>query len=128
MASAGNEVTAEMSRHPRGWLIVRLALPLVGQIPWELNLMLNTGRPYSALSRTTYATLAALGQVTSATGSSCLIHSARLGTTTLSNIPMRLSAGPALIGLEGMLGLDFFEQFAEVRFQFPPLRPTLIRS
>ena len=31
VASADNDVTAEMSRHPRGWLIVRLALPLVGQ-------------------------------------------------------------------------------------------------
>lgn len=90
--------------------------------------MLNTGRPYSALSRTTCATLAALGQVTPVAGSRCLIHSARLGTTTLLNIPMRLSAGPALIGLEGMLGLDFLERFAEVRFHFPSLRLTLMRS
>ena len=128
MASAGNDVTAEMVRHPRGWLIVSLPLPLTGQSPWDLNLMLNTGRPYSALSRITYTTLAALGQVTPATGSSCLIHSARLGTTMLSNIPMRLSAGPALIGLEGMLGLDFLERFTEVRFHFPSLRLTLMRS
>ncbi len=128
MASAGNDVTAEMSRHPRGWLVVRFALPLVGLIPWELDLMLNTGRPYSAISRTTYATLAALGQVTPASDSRCLIHSARLGTTMLSNIPMRLSAGPALLGLEGMLGLDFLELFAEVRFHFPSLRLTMTRS
>jgi hypothetical protein len=46
----------------------------------------------------------------------------------IDDIPMRVSAGPALLGIEGMPGLDFFEQFAEARFDFQSLRLTLVRA
>jgi hypothetical protein len=125
VAAADDEVIVETIRHPRGWIVVPVTLTLADLLPWKLELVLNTGRPWSALSRTTYTTLAALGQATSVTGSRCVIRNAQIGTTLISDIPMRLSAGPGLLGLEGMLGLDFLERFAEVRYHFPTLRLTL---
>jgi hypothetical protein len=128
MAAAHDDVTAEMLRHPRGWFVVRLVLPLIGQLPWDLFLMLNTGRPYSAISPATYIRLADLGLVAPRAGSRVVIRNARLGGAPLHDISMRVSAGPALLGMEGMLGLDFFEQFAEARFDFQALRLTLVRA
>lgn len=78
MATAGDDSTAEMRRHPRGWLIVRFLLREAGPISRHVDLMLNTGRPQSALSRRTHDTLAALGHVTSLSGSSFSIRNARL--------------------------------------------------
>jgi hypothetical protein len=126
MAAAHDDVMVEMRHHPRGWLAVRLVLPLVGQLPWDVDLMLNTGRPHSAISPRTHATLVDLGLVAPHAGSRVVIRNARLGGAPLHDIPMWVSAGPALLGIEGMLGLDFFEQLAEARLNFQALRLTLV--
>ena len=128
MTAANNEIIATLLRHPRGWLILPVTVPLVRQAGLDVYLMLNTGRPQSAISRDTLRFLTVLGHITSTTGSHFVLGNARLGNTALPEIPVRLSAGPGLLGLEGMLGLDFLEQFAEVRLDFTALRLTLLRQ
>jgi hypothetical protein len=125
---ADDVVVVDTIPHPRGWIIVRFTLPLVGRLPWNLDLMLNTGRPQSALSRTTYRTLDILGLVEPLSGPGTTIRNARMGGVAMPDIPMRISAGPAWLGLEGMLGLDYLSQFAEMRLNFETPRLTLVRS
>jgi hypothetical protein len=127
VTAANNELTATLLRHPRGWLILPVTVPLAGQVGLDVYLMLNTGRPQSALSRTTLHLLTALGHITSTVGSHVLIRNAQPGSVALPDISMRVSAGPALLSLEGMRGLDFLEQFAEVRIDFAAMRLTLAR-
>jgi len=44
----------------------------------------------------------------------------------LPDITVRLSAGPALLGVDGMLGWDYLLQFAEVRIAPEALRFTFV--
>ncbi|MGH2584290.1 MAG: hypothetical protein ACRDJE_05195 [Dehalococcoidia bacterium] len=127
MADA-DEISVQTWRHPRGWIIVPLLFPLSGRVPWNVDRMLNTGRPQSCLGQRARDALAAMGHITPSTRTAFTLHNARLGGVRLPDIAMRLSAGPTLLQLEGMLGLDFLEQFAEVRFDVRTLRLTLVRG
>ena len=103
-----------------------LTVPLADQMTIDVFLMLNTGRPQSALSPRTFRLLTTLGHVTQRTGPRVVIRGARIGDMRLTDFPMRLSAGPSLLGLEGIIGLDFLEQYAEARLDFRARRMTLV--
>ena len=128
MAAAGDSVSAGLIRHPRGWLVVRLSVPMVRDSLIDLYLMLNTGRPHSALSVPIYRMLDALGHLRPSGGTGVVMRNARLGRVAMPDIPMRLSAGPALLGLEGMLGLDFLALFAEARLDVRAPHLTLMHA
>jgi hypothetical protein len=89
-------IVTDVIPHPRGWIIVRFSLPLVGRLPWNLDLMLNTGRPQSALSRATYRILNTLGLVEPLNGPGTIIRNARMGNVAMPDIPMRNQCGPGV--------------------------------
>lgn len=115
-------------RHRQGWIIVRFGLPFSDNLPWPLDLMLNTGRPRTAVSASTRDALTALGHVDEIGRNVVRLHGLQLGGEPVPPLIVQVSAGPALLGLEGMLGLDFLDRYAEVRFDTRALRLTLIRA
>jgi hypothetical protein len=126
VTAANSDVTVDIIRHPRGWYVVALTVPLAGQMTFEVHLMLNTGRPQSAISLGTLRLLRAVGFIAQDAGPRFVIRDARLGNVRVADIPMRLSAGPRLLDVEGMLGLDFLEQYAHARIDFRARRLTLV--
>src|SRR3712207_2877827 len=59
--TGGRELIVPLDQHPHGWRILRLSVPLLDRTPWDLDLMLNTGRTQSVLSRTMLEAMGALG-------------------------------------------------------------------
>ena len=125
--SAGHELTIQARRHPHGWLMIPVALPLLPGAFWELRLMLNSGRPQSALNARLGAVLAAAGAVERFGGTAYRLNRPTVQGQALPPLVLRVSAGPGLLGLDGMLGLDFLDQFAEVQLDMRALRLTLTR-
>ena len=126
--TAGRELTVEARRHPRGWIMVPLILPILPAASWDLFLMLNTGRPLSVLSMRTRNVLLATGLLEPRSGNLYRLRAPRLAGEPLPENVARASAGPDLLGVDGMLGLDFLDLFAEVRLDTRSLRLTLVQT
>ena len=124
----GREITIEAIRHPRGWLMLWLMVPLIPGTPWRLNLMLNTGRPQSVISPRTRDALLVFGVLRQRGRNAYILQGAHAAGEPFADLPLRLSAGPALLGVEGMLGVDCLDLFAEVRLDTRSLRLTLVQT
>ena len=88
--------------------------------------MLNTGRPLSVISPNTERSLSALGLVEQLGDRQYRLPGLHVNGDRLPDLIVRASAGPALLGVDGMLGWDYLEQFTEVRIAPGTLRITLI--
>jgi len=120
------ELSIQAIRDPRGWLVIHLMLPLIPRTRWRLDVMLNSGRPQSVISRTSRDRLVVLDLLRHESGDRYRLAGAEADGQPLPDFPLRLSAGPALLGVEGMLGLDFFDQFVRVCLDTDPLLLTLL--
>lgn len=109
-------------RDPRGWLIVPL---YVGPL-WKVNFVLHTGHLRSSINRATYAALSGLDLLRPITNRSAMIEQLSAEGQPLPNLNVRLGLAATTLGIEGILGLDFLEQFEEVRFNFAALELTLL--
>jgi len=87
VTAADSEVTVLLFRHPHGWYVVPLTVPLAGQMTFEVHLMLNTGRPQSAISLGTLRLLRAVGFIAPDAGSRFVIRDARFGDVRVADPP-----------------------------------------
>lgn len=83
-------------------------------MPYRFDLVLNTGRPISNLSLEVRDVLAGLDLLDEITPGLYRIRGVRMGGTLVPPLIARASRGPRMLGFDGMLGLQFLEQFAEV--------------
>jgi hypothetical protein len=125
--SAEHEVAIQVRKHSRGWLLVPVRVPLLPGSVWELKLMLNTGRPQSAIDARLGTVLAAAGLIEPLGGAAYRLNRPIVQGQALPPLVLRVSAGPSLLRLDGMLGLDFLDQFAGMHLDMRSLRLTLIR-
>ena len=125
--STDRELTIQAHRHDRGWVMIPLIVPLQPGVGWQLELVLNTGRPQSVLSRSLGNALSSLGLLHQRDRRQYVLRDPVADGRPVRGLVLRLSAGPALLDLDGMIGLDFLDQFAEVRLNTRSLRLTLVR-
>jgi len=119
----GREVDVQALEHPRGWIMLRLRLAVEPRIFLRMTFMLNTGRPQSLIGAKTVAFLASLDMAEQLDGRRFRIRAPRTDDDELlPDITVRLSAGPTLLGVDGMLGWDYLLQFTEVRITPDALR------
>jgi len=124
--TAGRELVLELRRHPHGWLILPLTVSFFfGGTPWELELALNTGRTQSVLSRSMLTAMRALGLFGTQPGPSYMLRQPTAGGVPLPDIAVHASAGPGMLGLDGMPGLDFIDRFTEACISTTALRLRL---
>jgi hypothetical protein len=127
--TAVREIVLPLTGHPHGWLLLPVAVySAVTGTPWELRLVLNTGRTQSVLSRSMLAAMRALGLFGAQSGPLFVLRQATVDGALLPDLPLRESAGPGLLGVDGMLGLDFFGCFADACISTGALRLTLRAS
>lgn len=72
--------------------------------------MLHTGRPLSYLSQRVYDVLHAL-DTADEIGGFYRVRNFHMGGQRVPDLIARVSMGPALLGFDGFLGLQFLEQF-----------------
>lgn len=125
--TADGELSIQLAQHARGWLLVRVALPFLPRTPLTLDLMLNTGRPQSALSVSMERALLTLGLLEARGDRTYTLAHAEADGQPLPPIIVRASRGPGLLHVDGMLGLDFLAQFARACLDSATLRLTLTR-
>jgi hypothetical protein len=118
------EIAVQCRRHPRGWVVVPLQLPLQPGAFLSFEPILNTGRPRSVISPNTERSLSALGLLEPIGARQYRIPGLHVDGDRLPDMIVRASAGPALLGLDGMLGWDYLRQFDEVRIEPRTLRVT----
>jgi hypothetical protein len=125
--NASREIVVQALEHPRGWIMLRFRLALELGIFLRMSFMLNTGRPLTVISARTVAFLASLDMAEQLDSRRYRIRAPRTDDgDPLPDIIARLSAGPALLGVDGMLGWDYLLQFAEVRITPDDLSFTLM--
>jgi hypothetical protein len=121
--NARREITVQALEHPRGWIMLRFRLEMQPGAYLRTTLMLNTGRPQSVIGARTAAFLASMDIAERLDRRRFRIRAPRTEEgDPLPDITARLSAGPPLLGVDGMLGWDYFRQFAEVRIAPDTLR------
>lgn len=105
----GDRVAIRTLRHQNGYILIPVTL---GQNKtYTFDLMLNTGRPISYLSPAIYALLEALGHIEGGANSTYVVKDLLMGGRSVPDLIARVSRGPSLLAVDGMLGLHFLAQF-----------------
>ena len=121
------EVVVQAIEDPRGWVMLPLRLALQPGIFLQTTFMLNTGRPQLVIGARAAEVLASLDIAERLDRRRYRIRAPRTEDgDPLPDIDVRLSAGPALLGVDGMLGWGYLLQFAEVRVTPGALRFTFV--
>lgn len=97
---------------PRGerWRIIRLS---VGQdMTWDM--LPNPTVPRSTISRHAFADLALREQAIAGNARRAVLRDLLIAGQPVPDLEVRISQVVARLGVDGILGLDFFEQFASV--------------
>lgn len=113
----GDSLSIRLDRHANGFLMVWCTGEVssgAASMPYRFDLVLNTGRPISNLSLEVRDVLAGLDLLDEITPGLYRIRGVRMGGTLVPPLIARASRGPRMLGFDGMLGLQFLEQFAEV--------------
>jgi hypothetical protein len=98
--------------HPRGWLMVPVTVCGV----WNGDFILNTFRPRSTVSAMTATVLNGFACMGHQGGRDYVLRGLMIGGGRLPDLEAQVSAAATLLGVEGMLGLNFLRQFARVEF------------
>ena len=93
---------------------------------FDLDLVINTGYLISSISPGARDSLLALGHLGHASGRYFRLHDISVGGIALPALEMRLNAAIARLGIEAVMGLNFLNQFREVRFDTQSRELTLI--
>jgi hypothetical protein len=113
----GDSLAVQLDRHENGFLMVPCTVEVAsGATPmlYDFDLMLNTGRPMSNLSLELRDVLAGFGLLDEIAPQIYRIRGVRMSGMLVTPLIARASRGPRLLGFDGMLGLQFLDQFAEV--------------
>jgi hypothetical protein len=113
VARSGDRLVIETYIHATTSLIV--APVRVGAF-FDLELVLNTGYLVSSISRGARDALLALGHLSHISGRYERLHDISVGGVTLPPLDMWLNATIARLGIEAIMGLNFLNQFREIRF------------
>jgi len=87
--------------------------------------MLNTSRLQTVVSPRVRDDLLAVGLLRQDSPRVYRLSGTRIAGEPLPDLAVRASPGPAVLGVEGMLGLDFLNQFGRVCLENDTLRLTL---
>src|SRR5688572_28692963 len=97
------EIVIQTRKHRRGWLMITHAAPFHTGIYVPLRTILNTGRPQSVVSVSVASMLIMAGVAEQQTVRQLLLTGVRVEGQPLPAFQVRASAGPALMGVDGML-------------------------
>jgi hypothetical protein len=123
VARSADRFVIETRIHATTGLIVA---PLRIGAMYRLELVLNTGYLVSSISRGARDALLALGHLGHSSGRYYRLHDISVGGVTLPPLDMRLNATIARLGIEAIMGLNFLNQFREIRFDTQTQEMTLI--
>ena len=112
MASSESKLIVQTRDHPIGLIVVPFA---VGEF-YNLLLILNTGFVISALTPGVRDSLEALGHLQHTAGRFYQLHDLRLGGRPVPPLTVRVNIAIATLGVEGIVGLNFLNQFREIHF------------
>jgi hypothetical protein len=105
-------ISVTTHNHPRGWIMVPVSICGV----WRGHFMLNTFTPISGVSERTASVLEAFQCLGSVTGREHELRGLVIGGERLPNLVVRVSRAATILGVEGMLGLNFLNQFARIGY------------
>ena len=117
MTADGDSLAVRVKRHPDGFLLIPCTIEVsYGAVPmvYDFNLLLNTGRPVSNLSLEVRDVLAGLDVLDEIAPQLYRLRGVRMSGQPIPPLITRASRGPRLLGFDGMLGLQFLDQFVEV--------------
>jgi hypothetical protein len=83
---------------------------------WRGEFLLNTFTPISSVSASTATILEAFQCFGSHADRGYLLQGLTIGGERLPDLRVRVSRAATLLDVDGMLGLNFLQQFATVRF------------
>jgi hypothetical protein len=106
------EITVVTHVHPRGWIMVPVSICGV----WRGEFMLNTFTPISAVSAGTATVLEAFRCLSAPTGRELVLEGLAIGGIGLPNLAVRVSRAATMLDVEGMLGLNFLNQFTHLHY------------
>ena len=112
-----NSIVVRLYRDTNGFLMVPCTVEVssgAASMPYRFDLVLNTGRPLSNLSLEVRDVLAGLDVLDEIAPQLYRIRGVRMSEQPVPPLIARASRGPRLLGFDGMLGLQFLDQFAEV--------------
>lgn len=121
MTASNDSISVETITHPLGLIVIPFK---VGTL-YGLKLILNTGFPMSCLTPGVRDSLAAFGHVSQIAGRTLRLGDLRLEEHALPDLDVRVNAGVARLGADGVVGLNFFNQFREVCYDVEARRLTL---
>jgi hypothetical protein len=107
--------------HPRGWVMVPVTVCGI----WNGNFILNTFRPRSTVSAMTATVLNGFECIGHQSGRDYVLRGLMIGGERLPELDAQVSAATTLLGVEGMLGLNFFRQFSSVHLDVDQRTLTL---
>ena len=105
------------------WLTVQLYVQ--GQVGPEM--VLDIAAPFSSISEGVRDDLARRGLLGAARGRHYLLHDLTIQGQPVPDLAVGLSPRVTQLGVDGLLGLNFFGLFTEVHCHVPSLRITLSR-
>lgn len=125
---SGGELRFRASSHPRyGWLLIRLQ---VGEPPEDLvfDMAVSTLTPVSALSVAARNVLVTKGHITTLPqrADRYRLRDLQIEGHRFPDLEVGVSRFAGRAGVDGLLGLNFFQQFADVRLHVPDLEFTLV--
>ena len=123
MARSADRIVIETHVHETTGLIV--APVRVGAV-FDLELVLNTGYLVSSISRGARDSLLALGHLGHVSGRYFRRQDISVSGVALPPLDMRLNPAIARLDIEAIMGLNFLNQFREVRFDTQTREMTLI--
>jgi hypothetical protein len=107
------------------WVII----PVDVAEDYALDMVLDTGSPLSAISRQSYNELASAGRLIpfDEPRRRYILQGLSIQGQPIIDLQVRVSLRVTQAGADGVLRLDFLQQFREVCFDVPSLRLTLRR-
>jgi hypothetical protein len=117
----GDELSVVTYSHSTGLI----AIPVMVDGFYPLEMILNTGYPVSLLSPTTRDVLLSLGHIEYLGGRFYRLGNFTIGGRPAPAVDVRVNASIARLGIEGALGLNFLSLFTEVHFDVRSWQLTL---
>jgi len=108
-------------QRPNQWILVPLLLD--GRA--ELQMVLDTGAPLSAISGEIRDGLLAAGLLSAAGSRLYVLRNVEIQNQSIPDLPVLVSTRVTQVGAQGVLGLSFLRQFTDVHFHVPSLLLTL---
>jgi len=118
---SNRELVIQTRSDPRGLILVPFK---VGDL-YELPLVLNTGYVTSCISVGVRDVLSALGHLRQTGRNAYLLDDLSFEGHSVAALEVRVNRAVGLIGLEGILGLNFLNRYRTVCFDVDALRLTL---